>query len=681
MATGGIGGIISGFFQGYRTPVGTDPDAIFPYLQMLVQLDEAEQRMQDSAYGTWGEVNKALAAAQGDIISAQAEMAAAGAEVSAAQVEALGALGADIAKLNEIAPGPSEGQVGAASTAALEFGRGLMLDQTQQQVIREAAASQGVQLAGATTDQIVGAIIGNRDIASLGLTAPEGYQAAYAAQGDDAMDKTVFANEARAQAAARLIGAEGQSPLATWEQALELPAGTINNQDVAFGLVNRVYGQVDNEVYDTGSAVNQEANARSQRALEAIQDIKDDIDSKGVATNTPIMQSAIEHLNRMSAILQDPDGKANEIIMKNVDTTGIDKTREFVNARITELQEYQDPYSKAVADMFSVHEGAPAVIGQLFGDSFFDIDRAARWVISDPQQFSMALEAYDDAASMRGDGGAPSKRQLNDALRDYQVSAPGVSSMPSGYTETGRTALERIVLDGGEAGASPRDRLRAQKAEKILGVGAPVGAEEAMEEAPPGAAESPVQEAPLSLAQRAQARRQRLERAFGIAEPAADVPEAVMEGADESERLPDAPIRFMDDATSSFIEQSEEAGTNKQAVDLLKQQFGIEATAGQAREGELFSGGSEYIPPDNAKARRDTARNQQITRRMRELEGQMADMDRLEAEQALKNQDQERRRKRAKEFAESDQMSELQQRAKALRHRRDLMGGVPNLPE
>ena len=72
MATGGIGGLLAGYFQGYQTPTGTDPDAIFPYLQMLVQLDEAEQRMQDSAYGTWGEVNKALAAAQGDIISDQA---------------------------------------------------------------------------------------------------------------------------------------------------------------------------------------------------------------------------------------------------------------------------------------------------------------------------------------------------------------------------------------------------------------------------------------------------------------------------------------------------------------------------------------------------------------------------------------------------------------------------------
>ena len=220
-------------------------------------------------------------------------MATAGAEESAAQDKAIGSLGTDI-----------------------------NLDPQQQETIRTAA--QSTQLQGATTDQIVNAIIGSGGVAGAGLTAPQSYQAEYAAQGDDAYTKTVFANEARAQAAARLMGSEGQSPLVTWEQALGVPAGTINNPDVAFGLVGRVYSPVDNEVFDTGSAVNQEVQARSQSALNAIQDIKDDIDRKGVATNTPVMQSAIAHLNRMSEILLDPDGKANDIIMKNVDTTGID---------------------------------------------------------------------------------------------------------------------------------------------------------------------------------------------------------------------------------------------------------------------------------------------------------------------------------------------------------------------
>jgi len=594
----GPAGVVSEFFEGYRTPTkGGSRAELMELYGLLVQIDEAEQRMKDSAFGMWGEVQKSIAGAMGSIISARAELLAAKAEVDSAKVKSLSDLGREIAKLNDIAPAADDAQVAAASAVAGAYGRQVNISDAEKGMVRDQLA--GTKLHPVNTPEAAANLILKALEKTDKTPSADTYKVKYREQGDNARLKDTFAREARGQTAHQI-----KSSLASWETAMStLPGykkGTFDNPEVAHILTVQLMGPIDGEVFDSTSEVGQEVEGRRQQALNAVKDIQTEIKRQGFSVNDPLMNRAIENLERVSDILEDPTGKQQEVITAGMDTSGIESTRAFLNDEIAKIKDHQDPYQKAVGELLTVHPGASDVVHNLFGTSFTDIDSALRWVVKDPSQFRAALGAWDDITE--GGSKVVTEEKLTAAFRDFSVKAPGVRRGELGVTKHGRDVLEQKFLDGDKYAERVWPAITAQVGfTEETGVDVVESEEDAQKRL---AAE---QERTQQLRDDADPIGPRREYTTVGVDPEtgkkslqarAYSPDALIEAAggleDKGDELEEpegrlGPAKFVPQGVSDFLEQAGGDEDKKEAVDLLRKQFGISSQAGAAStEPEVF---------------------------------------------------------------------------------------------
>ena len=455
----GIARQLTDLVQAYYTPQAA-PEVPLELLQELTRLEEAEQRIRSAALGMFGEINKSLAGAYGDLISAQAEMKKAGAQVEAAKVEALGSLAIEIAELNSLSPTASDTQVSQARKVGNTYGTAMATRLGQLSADDKQQLTAALQASGATPAQKAAALNG---LLGDSLTGPVSlYQDQMNEQGESPMDQRVFAESSRGS-----VQRESLQALKSLETELGLTEGTLDPA-TSRHLVVMNLGTVDSALFSSDTPEGREIRARQQQTRQEIENIQKKIGRMGIGTSSPMLTKAVNALEELSTIMNDPTGELlNNKIDTIAETENLDYVREIIKGQIDEIRNFEDPYSKAVHELLTTHEGVPDVLNQLFGVELDGrpmgrrMDRAVSWVIKNPTNFRKSLEAWDAVKDQYGENRMDI--YLRDAMNDYEIRGPGLNRKPTDTTPVGVARLESDSL--GEDGAA-----RERRADEILGL-------------------------------------------------------------------------------------------------------------------------------------------------------------------------------------------------------------------
>tara|TARA_R100000700_G_C3160265_1_gene136512 strand:+ start:51 stop:1376 length:1326 start_codon:yes stop_codon:yes gene_type:complete len=227
-------------------------------------------------------------------------------------------------------------------------------------------------------------------------------------------------------------------------------------------------GTVDSALFSSDTPEGRDIRQRQQETRQEIENIQKKIERMGIGTSSPMLTKAVNALEALSKIMNDPTGELlNNKIDTLAETENLEYVREIIKGQIDEIQNFEDPYSKAVHELLTTHEGVPDILNQLFGVELDGrpmgrrMDRAVGWVIKNPTNFRKSLEAWDAVKDQYGEN--KMDIYLRDAMNDYEIRGPGLNRKPTDTTPVGVARLESDSL--GEDGAA-----RERRADEILGL-------------------------------------------------------------------------------------------------------------------------------------------------------------------------------------------------------------------